>query len=312
MTKDLSKLWVEKYRPQTLDEYIFQDPAHEKAFRNMVAEGSIPHLLLSGVQGTGKTTMSNILVNELNLDTTDILRINASDETGVDAMRDKIKSFISTFAIGSFKVVQLEEADYLSKNAQAVLRQMLEEYADAARFILTCNYSHKIIPAIQSRVQHYHFATFSEETVTEHVALILAKEKVRLETDEDFDLLDKFIAAGAPDIRKIINLIQQNVVDGKLQPMSDYHGDWKFRLLELLNVDDWGSIRQLLCGKVDSYGWEEVYQFLYNNLKKSQKFRDQSKWEEGIVIVAEFLYKHSMVADPEINAAAMFIRLSQV
>jgi len=304
---DLQKLWVEKYRPQTVEEYIWQDESQKRAILRMIGEGSIPHLLLSGVQGSGKTTLSKMLVRSLDLDPTDILLVNASDENSVDTMREKIKGFVSSWALGPFKVVQLEEADYLSQAAQATLRQMMEEYADVARFILTCNYDHKIISPVKSRCQQFRFHAFDKDDVAERVATILISEKVKFNET----LLYKYVAAGYPDIRKIINTLQQNVIDGQLQAPTEVEtGDYKFQMLELLTADDWLAIRKLLCANVAAEEWEPVYRFLYENLDKSVKFSEQAKWEEGIVVIADHLYKHGIVADPEINAAAMFIRLS--
>jgi len=304
---DLQKLWVEKYRPQTVEDYIWQDDTQKRAILRMIGEGSIPHLLLSGVQGSGKTTLSKMLVTALNLDPTDVLLINASDENNVDTIRDKIKGFVSSWAMGDFKVVQLEEADYLTHNAQAVLRQLMEEYADVARFIMTCNYDHKIIPAIKSRCQQFRFHAFDKDDIAERIAMVLISEHVKFNED----LLYKYVAAGYPDIRKIINLVQQNVVDENLMsPTETEAGDYKFQLLELLATDSWLEIRKLLCANVPAEEWEAVYRFLYENLNKSGRFSNQAKWEEGIVIIADHLYKHGIVADPEINAAAMFIRLA--
>lgn len=309
MARDLSKIWVEKYRPKTVEDYIFQDQTQKRAILKFIGEGSIPHLLLSGVQGTGKTTLSKILVNSLGIEETDILLINASDENSVDVIRDKIKSFITTYALGGYKIVQLEEADYITPSGQAVLRQMMEEYADLARFILTCNYEHKIIPAIKSRCQQFRFHTFDKDDIAERIAIILIEERVKFSED----LLYKYIAAGYPDIRKIINLVQQNVMDDELQPPHEVEtGDYKFKMLDLLETDEWLEIRKLLCANVPAEEWEAVYRFLYENLNKSAKFTSQNKWEEGIVTIAEHLYKHGIVADPEINAAAMLIRLSKI
>lgn len=303
-------LWVEKYRPQTLSDYVFHDTNQKIAIERMVADRSIPHLLLSGVQGSGKTTLSIVLINELDMDDTDVLTINASDENNVDTIRDKIKSFVSTFAMGDFKIVHLEEADYLTPNAQAVLRRMMEEFSESARFILTCNYENKIIPAVKSRCQHFRFTKHNIDDVTESVAKILLEEHIGF----DLDLLDKYVRVGYPDIRKIINTLQQNSNQGKLLPMVSEHqvGDYKFELLDLLQNDDWNGARTLTCGEVAAEEWEDVYKFLYENLDKAPKFSTQSKWEEGIVVIADHLYKHSLVADPEINAAAMYIRLGQI
>ena len=310
MTEQLQKLWVEKYRPNHLEDYIFQNTNQKLSFAKMIADKSIPHLLLSGVQGTGKTTMAMLLINELELDDTDVLIINASDENNVDTIRDKLKSFVATFALGPFKVVLLEEADYITPQGQAVLRRLMEEYTDSARFILTCNYEHKIVPAIQSRCQHYRFKSFDKDDIAERVVNILATEHVKF----SLEMIDKYVAAGYPDVRKIIQLLQQNSIDGVLsEPTSDGEvGDYKFELLDLIERDSWFEIRKMLCGQVAAEEWEDVYRFLYENMHKSAKFSNQDKWEAGIVIVADHLYKHGIVADPEINAAAMFIRLTQV
>lgn len=310
MTTDTHSIWSEKYRPATLAEYVFHDNGLKNAVTKMVNDKSIPHLLLSGVQGSGKTTLSLVLINELGVDPMDVLSINASDENDVETMRTKIKSFISTYAMGPFKVVRLEEADYITLNGQAVLRSMMQDYADVARFILTCNYENKIIPAIKSRVQHFHFAKPDRDAVLEYAATVLVQERVKFTAD----LLDKYVAVGYPDIRKVINLLQQNTHEGRLQPLqaADESGDYKFKLLELLETGSWIEARQLACAEVAREEWEDLYRFLYENLDKSPTFSSKEKWESGIVIIADHLYKHGIVADPEINAAAMFIRLEQV
>jgi DNA polymerase III delta prime subunit len=276
----------------------------------MINERNIPHLLLSGVQGSGKSTLSSVLLNELNVDPIDVLSINASDENDVDTMRNKIKSFISTYAMGDFKVVRLEEADYLTPNAQGVLRAMMEDYADVARFILTCNYENKIIPPLKSRCQHFRFAKPDVDDVKVYVYEILTSESVKFTGA----LLEKYVAIGYPDIRKIVNLLQQYTIDGKLQP-PETKGEtkgYKFALLEHIETGNWIDARKVVCAEVAREEWEDVYRFLYENLDKSPSFSSRDKWEAGIVVIADHLYKHSIVADPEINAAAMFIRLGQL
>ena len=306
---DLNKLWVEKYRPQVIEEYIFQDDKQKASFLKMIDERSIPHLLLSGVQGSGKTTLAKILINEMQLDENDVLTINASDQNNVEVIRDTIKTFISTFAMSGYKIVHLEEADYLTLNAQGIMRGLMEDYADVARFILSCNYENKIMPAIRSRCQCFRFKSSNRDDIAEYMVKILASEHIQF----DLDLIDKYISIHFPDIRSIIQSLQKNSVDGILQAHNDEGavGDYKFELLNLIERDQWFEARKLACASVVAEEWEYIFRFLYENLHKTPKF-SAGKYEDGIVIVADHLYKHALVADPEINAAAMFIRLTNI
>lgn len=304
------KLWVEKYRPQDVDTYIFHDAQQRAAFMRMINEKTIPHLLLSGVQGSGKTTIARILINAMQLDDSDVLTINASRENSVDTVRDKIQNFVSTFAMSAFKIVHLEEADFISLAGQAVMRDIMEKYADHVRFILTCNYVNKIMPAIASRCQSFYFKAADREEIRVYCATILVNEHVKAK----IDILDKYIAYGYPDIRKIVNSLQQNSVDGKLQDpkQEGSAGDWKFGLLDLIEHDKWVEARKLVCEHVNGEEWVELYRFLYENLSSSSKFKQQDKWDEAIVMIATHLYQHGIVADPEINAAALFIELGRL
>lgn len=310
---DKHKLWVEAHRPQTLDQYVFQDEKMKAKFYQMVEQQTIPHLLLSGTPGSGKTTIAFILVKQLEIQSTDLLIINASDENNVETIREKIKSFVSTYPIGHFKVVLLEEADYISLQGQGILRRMMEEYSDTARFILTCNYDKKIIPAIRSRCQHFHFKSHNKADVLMFLGEILVEEDVKV-NKQTLKTVEQYIDVAYPDIRKMINMLQQNVVDGKLLPPStSREGDYKFQLEDLLARGKWQQARELVCTEVSNRDeWIEIYQYLYENLSNIDKFKDYQKWCEGIIKIAEYLHKHELVADPEINAAALFIELQQI
>jgi replication factor C small subunit len=176
------ELWVEKYRPKTIDGYVFRDGAQKHQVETWVKDKSIPHLLLSGSAGIGKTTLAKVLINEIGIEEFDLLEINASRTNSVEDVRDKIVNFVSMIPFGPFKVVLLDEADYLSPNAQAALRGVMEEYHSTARFILTCNYPNRIIPALHSRCQGFHVERTDIDEFTARVATILVEESV------DFDL----------------------------------------------------------------------------------------------------------------------------
>lgn len=306
------KLWVEKYRPIELEDYVFYNKAMEEPIRAMIKDKTIPHLLFSGTAGSGKTTLAFIIINALDMDPSDVLTLNATGKEfgGVDFMRESVQSFISTHSFGDFKIVHLEEADYLTHTAQAQMRRMMEEFSDHARFILTCNYDNKIIPAIRSRCQHFHFRRPDFNELLEYIyTRVLVKEKVKA----DFETLERYVTIGFPDTRKIINLVQQNTIDGKLvDGGGESSTDWEETLLNMIGRDEWEEARNMAYRSVADEEWEDVYRILYQNLAKAGKFKDKKKWEEGVIVIAEHLYKHGITAIPSINGTAMFIKLAMI
>ena len=304
----MKELWVEKYRPKNLDGYVFRDDNQRKQAQSWIKEKSIPHLLFSGAAGIGKTTMAKILINELEIPDYDVLEINASRTNSVDAVRDKITNFVQMIPFGPFKVVLLDEADYLSPNAQAALRGVMEEYHNTARFILTCNYPNRIIPALHSRCQGYHIERIDQTEFTARVATILVEENI----DVDLETLDLYVKATYPDLRKCINMVQQNVSDAKLHaPHKGDEGtaDWKFDMVELFKAGKITEARQLLCGKLKAEEMEEVYRWLYDNL---EIFGSEEKQDTAVLIIKQGLVDHTLVADPEINLAAVLIKLGRL
>lgn len=307
----LQQSWADKYAPPTLDEYIFQSPQERAEFAKMVKDRSIPnHLLFTGVHGTGKTSLAKILINSLELDPVDVLTIPASNENSVDTVRDKITNFVSTYAMGSFKIVLLDEVDFFSLSGQGALRNVMDEYKPVSRFILTCNYAYKVLPELKSRCNVYNFKAHDKTDIAEMVAKILLAEKIRF----DLTLLDKYIDIAYPDVRKIINLTQQFTHEGVLhEPMMDLQEGAKLSIFDYLEKGEWTVLRKHACEIVAQEEWTDVYRLLYENLDKAPVFsKDQGKWEEGIVTIADYLYKHSIVADSEINFAACIIRLQQI
>lgn len=304
----MKELWVEKYRPKTLEGYVFRDEHQKDQVQRWVKEGSIPHLLLSGNAGIGKTTLAKVLFNELNINDLDVMEINASRENNAETIRDKITNFVRMIPFGDFKIVLLDEADYLTPNAQAILRGVMEEYHTTARFILTCNYPNRIIPAIHSRCQGFHVERVDVTEFTARVATILVEEGV----DFDLDTLDTFVKATYPDLRKCINTVQMNSLEGKLHtPEKGDTGeaDYKIEMVELFKKGKINEARKLVCGQARPEEMEEVYRWLYDNIAI---FGDEAKQEKAILIIKQGLVDHTLVIDPEINLAATLIRLSHL
>lgn len=307
----MKEIWSVKHRPKTIEDYVFQNERYQVNFSRMIQEKQIPHLLLSGVQGTGKSTIARILIDNMNVDPDlDVKIIDGSKQNSVDDMRNEIMDFIHSYPMGDFKIVLIEEGDFLSLNAQAVLRTPLEDPEITARFIITCNYDHKIMPAIKSRCDHYHFKSPSHDEVVMYIAKILVKEEVQF----DLDTLEQYVIKHYPDIRKTVIEVQSNVRDGKLQNCASENttNDYRLQLLDLLNADDWEGARRVVCKNVSPGEWEDLYRFLYDNLHLVSKFKTRDKHDQAIIVIADHLYKHTICSDSEINAAAMFIKLATI
>jgi len=306
--KTMKKLWVEAYRPKTIDGYVFRDAEQRKQVETWIKDKTIPHLLFSGNAGIGKTTLAKLLFNELDINDLDILEINASRTNSVDDVRDKIVNFVQMIPFGDFKVVLLDEADYLSPNAQAALRGVMEEYHTTARFLLTCNYPNRIIPAIHSRCQGFHIAKIDMTEFTARVAEILISEGV----NPDLDILDTYVKATYPDLRKCINTVQMNVQDNSL--LAPHEGDtgeadWKLDMVELFKDGKIQEARKLLCGTVRPEEMEEIYRWLYTNIELFGGTEEQQ--DQAVLIIKQGLVDHTLVSDPEINLAAVLIRLAR-
>ena len=303
------ELWVEKYRPKKVGDYVFKDDAQRRQVQSWIKEGSIPHLLLSGAAGIGKTTLAKVLCNELNIEEYDVLEINASRDNNVDTVRDKIINFVQMIPFGPFKVVLLDEADYLTPNAQAILRGVMETYSNHSRFILTCNYPNRIIPALHSRCQGFHVDKTDQTEFTARVATILVEETVEF----DLDTLDTYVKLTYPDLRKCINMVQQNVNEGELlTPTAGEAGvaDYKIDMVELFKKGKIKEARTLLCGRARPEEMEEIYTWLYNNLDLLGKTEEQK--DQALLIIKQGLVDHALIADPEINLAATLVKLARL
>ena len=295
-------LWVEKYRPSSMDTYIGNK--HLKSKVSIYLEsGDLPHLLLYGKAGTGKTTLAKLLVKNIECD---YLYINASDENNVDSVRTKVKNFASTIGFKDMKIIILDECDYITPNAQAALRNLMETFSKHCRFILTCNYVERIIDTIQSRCQSFQIIPPSKQEVASLLYNILQDEGVDFQIDD----IKVLVNSGYPDIRRVINSSQRNVVNGKLKldTSSILQNDYKLKLLKILKTQNkktaFKDIRQLLAdNKITDFA--DLFRLLYDEV---------DDWGKGyvaecILIISRYELSDSQVVDKEINAMAMLIEL---
>jgi replication factor C small subunit len=306
----MKELWPEKYRPSDIDSYVFTDPTQREQISHWIQERSIPHLLLSGPAGTGKTTLAKVLVSSLGIDGFDFLHVNASRDNGVDFLKNKIEGFVSTMPFGHLKVVLLDEADYLSHNAQALLRGLMETYAAQARFILTCNLLHKIIPPLKSRCTHFLIDKTDITEFTARAARVLMAENVEF----DLDTLDTYVRATYPDLRSCLKLLQVNSLTGQLAAATRTADggsmDYRARVVDLFKKGRVREARVLLCKEAAPEDMEEIFRWMYENLDLWST--DEEKQDQAITIIRQGLVNHSIVADAEINLAATMVELAQL
>ena len=305
----MKELWTEKYRPRTITDYVFRDEEQRKQVQSWIDSGAIPHLLFSGAPGVGKTTLAKILINEIGVDQFDMLEINASRENSVDTIRDKITGFVQTMPFGAFKVVLLDEADYMSPNGQAALRGVMETYHATARFILTCNYPNRVIPALHSRCQGFHIERVDLTEFTARMATVLVQEQVEF----DLDTLDTYVKATYPDMRKCLNICQMSSTSGHLVPPLGNEGDvreWKLQVVELFKEGRISDARKLLCSSARPDEIEEVFRWMYDNI--SIWSAEAEKQDRAIVIIRNGLANVPLVADQEINLSATMIELANL
>ena len=293
------ELWVEKYRPQTLNEYVGNETIKNK-IADYLKQGSIQNLLFHGVAGTGKTTLAKLIAKNLNCD---LLYINASDERGIDTIRDKIIPFASSMSFNDVKIVILDEADYITPQAQATLRNTIEACSATTRFIFTCNYLERIISPLQSRCQTFEITPPSKETVTDLVCRVMVDENIKWETNNIIPVIDTHY----PDIRKIINTIQGSVVDSQIKIDNDSLKNTQLGGLivdAFINSATLTEIRQILADS-GAREFDDLFKYIYD--RSLAMFGD--KEGEAILIIAKYQYEYTFVLEKEICIAAMLNKL---
>ena len=306
----MKELWIEKYRPKTLDGYVFVDDNQRQQVESWVKDQSIPNLLFSGSPGTGKTTLGKMLINELGVDEYDVLYANGSKEGRKIEWVDKLISFCQTMPYGNFKVVFIDEADYLNPNSvQPAMRNLMEDYSHSVRFILTCNYPNKIIPPLHSRLQQFHIVKTDHTEFTARAATVLVTESVEF----DIDTLDSYVRATYPDLRKCLQLLQQNSQGGALlapNSMDKSVGDWKLDCVDLFKQGKIREARTLICQQSTPEESEEIFRWMYDNLDLWST--DVERQDQAIIIIRNGMANMALVADQEINLSATLSELSNL
>ena len=295
------ELWVEKYRPITLEEYIGNETIKNK-IADYLKQGSIQNLLFHGVAGTGKTTLAKLITKNLNCD---LLYINTSDERGIDTIREKILPFASSMSFNDVKIVILDEADYLTPQAQATLRNTIESCSKTTRFILTCNYLERIISPLQSRCQTFEITPPSKQEVNYKCQDILTKEKILFYEQGIEDVINTHY----PDIRKIVNTLQGSVVEGqiKIDDTSLKNSQLGDKIIEALSKKTKLSIIRQILADSGAREFDGLFKILYDDVSKYT-----NKEGEAILIIAKYQYEYTFVLEKEICIAAMLNKLLEI
>jgi replication factor C small subunit len=292
-------LWIEKYRSQTLEQYIGNDAIKDR-IADCIAKNDIPHFIFAGSAGTGKTTLAKLIVKNIQCD---YLYLNASDENGIDTIRDKVKGFASTASFQPIKVVILDESDFLTQPAQAALRNLIEEYSAYTRFILTCNYVERLIEPLQSRCELHMLKPPTKGAVAKHICInILDVEGITYEIADVAKVINEFY----PDIRSVIKVLQSNIKENKLV-ITALDDNWTKQLVQILSKREknaWYQVRQLVAdAQIDDF--QTAYRYMFEHLTEFSYGNDA----QLSVILDDFIWRAGVVPDKEINFAACIAKV---
>lgn len=307
------ELWTEKYRPRRFADYVWRDPLLRAKSEQWIKDGALPHLILSGKSGLGKTALIQMLLSELKVPKADIMVINASGNRKIDEIQERIMGFISTYPMWDneheIKYVVFEEADSMSLLAQKFLRAELERNVNNVRFLFTCNYPEKIEPAIIGRCQQFHFEALNQEEFVVRLMQILDAEGVAFEIDTLTDYIDH----AYPDLRKCIGMIQQGTINGALNPRREGEGrsfDYLLEVSELFRNGKHKLAREMIVAQAGIEEYPEIFRFLYQNLHFWGD--DPAQQDAALILIRDGLFKHGLIADPEINLSAVIVELTRL
>lgn len=308
---DLLQLWVDKYAPTRLDDYVWRDASMREKFEEWVSDGALPHLLFHGRAGVGKTSLALLLLKILEIPDGDILFIKASKERKIDDFETKIAGFVQTYTMidnpTGVKYVILDEADAMTPLSQKTLRSEMEHYSATVRFILTCNYPQQLIEPLRSRCQEFNFQSLSAEDFLNRTIGILEAERITI----DYGILADYIEMSYPDMRKCIGLLQANSVGGQLvsSKMDDSPEGGYAEVISMFQKGRINPARKILS-TVSQEEYINIYRFMYENLNL---FSSEEEYQDkALLVIRDGIYRDALVADREINLSATICELAKI